>query len=120
MKSSAELEAIRQKLKLEIGYSCAIGENDIKVVVGMGTCGIAAGAREVVKTFMDEIEKNKLEHVKVTQSGCIGKCDKEPIVEITLPGKEKVTYINVNPDKAREIVASHIVAGKPVKAYMAK
>lgn len=118
MKSSAELQEIRNKLRMEIGYSLPIQENDIRIVVGMGTCGIAAGAREVVRTFMDEVEKRSLEHVKVTQSGCIGKCDAEPIVEVTLPGKETVTYVHVDPAKAREIVASHIVGGKAIKNYM--
>lgn len=120
MKSAAELDAIREKLNLYKGYSCPMSADDVKVVVGMGTCGIAAGAREVVKAFMDEVEKRGLVGVKVTQSGCIGKCDLEPVVEVTLPGKEKVTYIKVDPDKAREIVASHIVGGKPVQNYMNK
>ncbi len=105
MKNAAELDAIRNELKIEIGFSCVIGDDDVKIVVGMGTCGIAAGAREVVKTFMDEIEKRSLEHVKVTQSGCVGKCDKEPVVEVTVPGKKAVTYENVTPDKVREIVS---------------
>ena len=105
MKSSAELEAIRQKLKVEIGYSCAIDEHDTKVVVRFSDNGIAA-AREVVRTFMDEIEKRNLDHVKVTQLGSVDKIDGEPVVEVTAPGKAKVAYTNVNSDKAREIIAA--------------
>ena len=105
MKSSAELEAIREKLKVEIGYSCAIDENDTKVVVRLSDDGVVA-AREVVKTLMEEIEKRNLAHVKVTQLGSTTKIDGEPVVEVTAPGKEKVTYKNVNASKAREIIAA--------------
>ena len=105
MKSSAELEAIRAKLKVEIGYSCAIDENDTKVVVRLSDDGVVA-AKEVVKTLMEEIEKRNLANVKVTQLGSTAKIDGEPVVEVTAPGKEKVTYKNVDAAKAREIIAA--------------
>ena len=105
MKSSADLEAIRAKLKVEVGYSCAIDENDTKVVVRLSDDGVAA-ARVVVKTLMEEIEKRNLAHVKVTQMGSTEKVDGEPVVEVVAPGKEKVAYKNVNADKAREIIAA--------------
>ena len=104
MKTTAELEAIREKLKVEIGYSCAIEENDTKVVVRLSD-EIVAAAREVVKAFMTEIEKLNLDHVKVIKLGQVEKLD-APVVEVTVPGKKMVSYTNVNADKAREIVAS--------------
>ena len=92
-------------------------EGNIRVVVGMATCGIAAGARPVLLAFMDEINKRGLLNVTVAQTGCIGMCRLEPMVEITLPGQEKVTYVKMTPDKVARIVAEHVVNGHPVTEY---
>lgn len=88
-----------------------------RVIVGMATCGIAAGARPVMNTFVDEIEKRHLQNVTVSQTGCIGMCQFEPIVEVFEPGKEKVTYVLMNEEKARKVVVDHLVNGVPVKEY---
>ncbi len=117
MKTLQELQAIRDKMKAEIANRGAADGNDVKVVVGMATCGIAAGARPVMRAVLDEVEKRGLTNVKVGQTGCIGICKYEPIVEVMMPGKEKVTYIYVTPDKARQIVSSHLVNGTPIKEY---
>ena len=116
MKSLADLEAIRQKTLARINQ-CGDENNSIRVVVGMATCGIAAGARPVLQSFVDEIEKLGLKNVTVSQTGCIGMCRLEPMVDVYLPGKEKVTYVRMNAEKAATIVAEHIVNGKPVAEY---
>ena len=92
-------------------------ENAVRVVVGMATCGIAAGARPVLNAFVDEVAKRRLDNVTVGQTGCIGMCQFEPIVEITMPGKEKVTYGKVTPEKVARIVSDHVVNGNPVAEY---
>ena len=92
------------------------GDN-IRVVVGMATCGIAAGARPVLQAFTEEVAKRGLNHVAVGQTGCIGMCQLEPIVEVLAPGKEKVTYCKVTPEKVARIVADHLVNGNPVAEY---
>ena len=89
----------------------------MKVVVGQGSCGIAAGARPVMAAIMEEVSKRNLQHVAVTQTGCIGVCRLEPIVEVMVPGEEKVTYVKVDPQKAAEIVSEHIVNGRVVTKY---
>ncbi|MGB9866648.1 MAG: (2Fe-2S) ferredoxin domain-containing protein [Bacillota bacterium] len=88
------------------------------IVVGMGTCGIAAGAREVMEAILDELEKRQLTDVTVSQTGCIGLCAKEPLVDVILPGQKPVTYGNVTPMKARQIVAQHVVNGQPVLEWV--
>lgn len=88
-----------------------------RVVVGMATCGIAAGARPVMNAFVDEIEKRHLQNVTVSQTGCIGMCQFEPIVEVFEPGKEKVTYVLMDEEKARKVVVDHLVNGAPVKEF---
>ena len=116
MKSLEELLAIRDKAKAAMTDREGTGDG-IRVVVGMATCGIAAGARPVLKAFVDEVAKRNLKNVTVAQTGCIGMCQYEPIVEVFEPGKEKVTYVQVSPEKVAEIVASHIVNGNPVVEY---
>ncbi len=116
MKSLAELEAIRQKVSA--GVTMRKDDHAVRIVVGMATCGIAAGARPVMNAFVEEIGKRNLEHVSVVQTGCIGMCRLEPIVEVLVPGEEKVTYIKMTPEKAQKVVAEHIVNGRPVKEYM--
>ena len=117
MKSLEELLAIKEKAQAQIAARDADGNDGIRVVVGMATCGIAAGARPVLKALTDEIAKRNVKNVSVTQTGCIGMCQYEPIVEVFEPGKDKVTYVQVNAEKAVKIVTDHIVNGKPVIEY---
>ncbi len=115
MKSLAELEAIRNKTINSVVMRQE--GNNIRIVVGMATCGIAAGARPVMNAFMEEISKRGLGNVAVTQTGCIGVCRLEPIVEVYMPGEEKVTYVKMDAKKAVEVVAEHIVNGRAVNQY---
>jgi len=116
VKSIADLEAIRQKTLERVAYRKE-ADNDIRVVVGMATCGIAAGARPVMLAFMDEIKKRGLKNVTVSQTGCIGMCRLEPMVDIIIPGQGKVTYVNMNANLVPRIVTEHIVNGNPVMEY---
>ena len=115
MKSLAELEAIRNKTAGAVNLRK--DDHAIRVVVGMATCGIAAGARPVMNAFMEEAAKRNLSHVAVTQTGCIGICRLEPIVEVYVPGEEKVTYVKMDANKAKEVVAEHLVNGRIVTKY---
>ena len=117
MKSLEELLAIKEKAQAQIAARDADGNDGIRVVVGMATCGIAAGARPVLKALTEEIAKRSIKNVSVTQTGCIGMCQYEPIVEVFEPGKEKITYVQVDAEKAVKIVTDHIVNGKPVVEY---
>ena len=92
-------------------------EAKTRVLVGMATCGIAAGARPVLTAISDEVNKRELHDVLVTQTGCIGICQYEPVVEITEPGKEKVTYVKMTEEKAREVVEKHLKNGTPILEY---
>ena len=115
MKSLKDLEEIRNKTLSQIDIRVK-GEGT-RVVVGMATCGIAAGARPVLSAFVDEVSKRKLSDVMVSQTGCIGACRLEPMVEVFSPGKEKVTYVKVTPTMVSRIVAEHIVNGNPVTEF---
>ena len=116
MKTLEELAAIRDKMKNKIALR--EGSADTRIVVGMATCGIAAGARPVLNAFVEEINKaNLVGEVTVTQTGCIGICQYEPVVEIYAPGKEKVTYVKMTPEKAREVVEKHIIGGNVIADY---
>ncbi len=117
MKSLAELEQIRNKTLAKINLRKE--DNDgVRVVVGMATCGIAAGARPVMKAIMDEIEKRSITNCSVTQTGCIGLCRLEPIVEVYLPGSdEKITYVKMDAEKAVKVVNETIVNGKVINEY---
>ncbi len=116
MKTLEELAAIRDKMKNKIALR--EGSSDTRIVVGMATCGIAAGARPVLNAFVEEINKaNLVGEVTVTQTGCIGICQYEPVVEIYAPGKEKVTYVKMTPEKAREVVEKHIIGGNVIADY---
>ena len=115
MKSLAELEAIRAKTLGNV--TMRKDDHAVRVVVGMATCGIAAGARPVLAAFVDEVAKRKLQGVMVTQTGCIGICKYEPVVEVYIPGEEKVTYVLMNPEKAAKVVAEHLVNGRVVTEY---
>ena len=90
---------------------------DKRIVVGMATCGIAAGARPVLAAFVDEVNRRGLSDVVVTQTGCVGACRLEPMADVILPGEEKVTYVHLTPEKARRIVAEHLVNGRIVPEY---
>ncbi|MDR0426279.1 MAG: (2Fe-2S) ferredoxin domain-containing protein [Clostridiales bacterium] len=117
MKTLEELQAIRDRMKGQMNNRAAADESDYRVVVGMATCGIAAGARNTLSALTQEIEQKRLENVVVSQTGCIGICKYEPIVEVFEQGKEKVTYIHVDAERARQIVAGHIINGKPITEY---
>ena len=116
MKSLAELQAIRDKARAQI--SVREGQEDrIRILVGMATCGIAAGARPVLTAFIDELEKRGITNVQVTQTGCIGICQFEPVVEVVTPGKDKVTYVKMTPEMAVRVVNDHIVNGNVVQEF---
>ncbi len=90
----------------------------VQVTVAMGTCGIAAGARETMKAILEYIESNQISGVVVTQTGCIGKCDYEPIVEVVIASGEKTSYGKINPDRARRIMKDHVGDGKPITEWL--
>ena len=116
MKSLAELKAIKDRMKDKVVLR--EGTSDVRVVVGMATCGIAAGARPVLSALVEEINTNGLtEKVTVTQTGCIGLCQLEPIVEVFEAGKEKVTYVKMTPDKAKAVVEKHLKGGNVVSEF---
>ncbi|MBP1737042.1 MAG: Ferredoxin [Oscillospiraceae bacterium] len=116
MKTLEELQAIRETMQKQLNVRESDG-NNIRVVVGMATCGIAAGARPVLTAFLDEVNQHNLDHITVTQTGCIGVCRLEPIVEIFAPGEEKVTYVNMKPEMVPVIVNEHLVNHKIVTEY---
>jgi len=117
MKSLAELKAIRDKARAQIDLRKE-NPNAAKVLVGMATCGIAAGARPVLNAFTEEIAKRGLtDSVTVTQTGCIGICQYEPVVEVEIPGEEKVTYVKVAPEMVARIVNDHLVNHNVVAEY---
>ena len=118
MKSLAELKAIRDKMQNTVGLRKEdADEQATRVVVGMATCGIAAGARPVLAAFTDEVAKRNLHHVMVTQTGCIGICQYEPVVEVFEPDGSKTTYVKMTPEKVARIVTEHLVNGKAVEEY---
>ena len=110
------LETIRERMQRQIDLR-EQSDEDIRVVVGMATCGIAAGARPVLSAFLEEVSKRGLQHVAVTQTGCIGVCRLEPIAEVYVPGEEKVTYVKMTPEKAVRVVNDHLVNGNVVTEY---
>jgi len=116
MKSLAELAAIRDRMKQNATMR-EDGDNAVKIVVGMATCGIAAGARAVINEITAELAKRGLEHVTVAQTGCIGMCKLEPIIDVIVPDQDKVTYVLVSPDKIAKIISDHVVNGVPVQEY---
>ena len=116
MKSLAELQAIKNRMKDRVVLRD--GMEGIRVVVGMATCGIAAGARPVLNAFVEGVNKEGLaDKVSVTQTGCIGICQYEPVVEVFEPGKEKVTYVKMNPEKAQDVIEKHLKGGEVVSEY---
>ena len=116
MKSLAELQAIKDRMKDKV--IIREGVNDVRVVVGMATCGIAAGARPVLGTLVEEVNSEGLsDKVTVSQTGCIGLCQLEPIVEVYEAGKDKVTYVKMTSEKAKRVVEEHLKGGKVVNEY---
>ncbi len=117
LESLAELQAIRDKARANVNLRKE-NPNAAKVLVGMATCGIAAGARPVLNAFVEEIAKRGLsDDIVVTQTGCIGICQYEPVVEVEIPGQEKVTYVKMSPEKAVEVVNDHLVNKNVVSKY---
>lgn len=116
VKSLDELKALRDKLKVDINVrSSGDAASNIRVVVGMATCGIAAGARPVFQAMAEEARVLGLDNVTFVQSGCMGACHSEPTVEIRVPGKEPILYGNVTPDAGRDIVRKHVRDGELVQ-----
>ncbi|HAN20781.1 MAG: ferredoxin [Clostridiales bacterium GWF2_36_10] len=116
MKTLAELAAIKERMKDKVAIR--EGNASTRIVVGMATCGIAAGARPVLSTFVEEINREGLfDKVTVTQTGCIGICQYEPVVEVHSAGNEKVTYVKMTAEKAKRVIAEHIKGGKIVTEY---
>ena len=116
MKSLEELKAIREKMQVQMN----LRQDDpdaIRVVVGMATCGIAAGAKPVLNAFLEQVQMHNLKNVTVSQTGCIGVCRLEPIVEVYVPGEEKTTYVKMKPEMVSKIVQEHLVNRKPVAEY---
>lgn len=116
IKSLDDLKKVReealQKKKIQTESGRA------RVIVGMGTCGIAAGARDAMKAILDTIEKDSIQDVVITQTGCIGMCEKEPIVQVEIGDQPKVTYGKVTPEVARNIIKDHVVGGKVVSNHV--
>ena len=117
MKSLKELEAIRDRMRQTVNTRES-DNNTIRVVVGMATCGISAGARPVLNAIVEELARENVAGVQVTQTGCIGTCQYEPVVEVYEPGKEKVTYVKMTPEKAIRMVHHHLMKGEPVEEYI--
>ncbi|MDI3547479.1 MAG: NADP-reducing hydrogenase subunit HndB [Halanaerobiales bacterium] len=112
MKSLAELRELREKLQKEMATRS--DSDKPKLIVGMGTCGIAAGARNILKAILEEVEKRKID-VTITQTGCIGMCEKEPLLDVKLPGKERITYGNLKVEDVKRIIVEHVINGKIVE-----
>ncbi len=116
MKSLEELAQIRAKMLAQVNMR-KDDNIDTRVVVGMATCGIAAGARPVMLEFLSELKRRGLNNVSVTQTGCVGMCRLEPMVDVYVKGQDKVTYVHMTPEKVARIVNDHIVNGRPVEEY---
>ena len=116
MKSLAELKAIREKMQNQVSLRSESADQT-GVVVGMATCGIASGARPALTTLSDAVQSKGLTNISVIQTGCIGLCQFEPVVEIFEAGKEKVTYVKMNPEKALEVLEKHLIGGQVISNY---
>lgn len=116
IKSLEDLKRVREEALQKRKIQTESGKT--RVIVGMGTCGIAAGARDTMKAILETIEKDNLQDITVTQTGCIGLCEKEPIVQVVIGDQPKVTYGKVSPEVARHIMKEHVVGGSPVKNHI--
>ena len=117
MKSLEELKAIRDRMQGQVGMRSE-DDTQTRVVVGMATCGIASGARPVLTALSDLVQEKNLHDVSVPQTECIGHCQFEPNVEVFEPGQEKLTYIKMKPEKAKDVVEQHLIQGRIVKDYI--
>jgi NADP-reducing hydrogenase subunit HndB len=116
MKSLEELKAIKAKMQDKVALRTS--EGTTRIVVGMATCGIAAGARPVLNAFVEAVSEAGLgDNVIVTQTGCIGICQYEPVVEVYKEGAEKVTYVKMTAERAKEVIEKHIKGGAPITEY---
>lgn len=116
MKNLEELKMMREKVKKDLQLRA--GEHRVKIVVGMGSCGIAAGARDTMNEFLELIEKNKKTDIIVTASGCFGFCAQEPMIHVYVEDKKPVTYRNVDKVAAQEIFTNHILDDQIVEKYL--
>jgi NADP-reducing hydrogenase subunit HndB len=116
LKSLEDLKRIREQAQAQIRLRTQ--ESSTKIIVGMGTCGIAAGARETLMAILDELAKRNIQDVVVTQTGCVGLCEYEPLVNVVKPGQPKITYMKVTPERARQIIASHIVNDQIINEWV--
>jgi len=116
IKSLEDLKRVREEALQKRKIQTESGKK--RVIVGMGTCGIAAGARDTMKAILETIEKDNLQDITVTQTGCIGQCEKEPIIQVEIGDQPKVTYGKVTPEVARNIMKQHVVGGDPVKNHI--
>lgn len=115
IKSLDELKALRDKYKSSVEMRSSTDEESrVRIAVGMATCGIASGSRETINAIVDEVRAQGLNNVSVVQTGCLGYCYAEPVVEIRMPGKEPVLYGNVDSKRGREIVNKHIKNGEVI------
>ncbi len=112
IKSLDELKKIReqQQNKVSLRESGTLEDDSAEIMVGLATCGIAAGARETLNAMMDEVQKQGLQHVRLVRVGCMGYCHSEPVIQVNVPGMEPVLYGNVNEEKGREIIRKHVMA----------
>lgn len=119
IKSLDELKALRDKYKSTVDIRNTSDQEDrIRIAVGMATCGIASGSRETINAIVEEIKNQGLSNVSVVQTGCLGYCYAEPVVEISMPGKEPVLYGNINVSKAKELVDRHVKAGETITDWV--
>ena len=118
MKSIAELQAIRDAAKHAVELRKE--QNGYRIIVGMATCGIAAGARPVMTAMLQRVQEDNLHHVTVTQTGCVGMCRLEPMVEVISPEGEKTTYVHMDADKAVKVIDEHVLKGRPIAEYTIK
>ncbi len=110
-----DLEKISQKVRR--ATLLREGAGRAKVIVHMGTCGIAAGAREIMNTLLDEVEKQNIDDVILTSSGCAGLCSKEPMATVEIKDEAPVKYVDLTPEKIRKILSEHVIGGKVVSEY---
>ncbi len=115
MKTVDELKVVAQKVKHNVDMR--VSKKGYRVLVGMGTCGIAAGARPIMMNFVEEVAKNELDDVTVTQMGCVEKCDLEPIVKVVDTKGNETLYGNVTEDKVAQIIEKHVINGQVIEEY---
>jgi NADP-reducing hydrogenase subunit HndB len=118
VKSLEDLKRIKEQALEKKQLKTTAGNSH--VIVGMGTCGIAAGARDTMKAILNYIERNNLSGIIVTQTGCIGLCEREPIVQVSMGEEPKITYGKVTPDVAERIMKEHVLGGKSLQEYIVK